>query len=181
LRTAGCPCGSLATSTARSLRAPNGHLVRRTQAVRREGVVDGGSEVHLRKLAARFLERLSDSHPRTQHLSGEPIGDRRLLAFVPQRVVCSAPATAPPSRERKRVVSRLAIHDSEGGILGGSRWARPVWATGGSSSCGRRVAARPPAPGGKGRGRLAGAGRRGIDVQRGVASRRIDPATGLSP
>src|SRR5215218_10261371 len=36
----------------------NGHLVRRTQAVRREGVVHDGSEVHLRKRAARFLERL---------------------------------------------------------------------------------------------------------------------------
>jgi hypothetical protein len=36
----------------------NGHLVRRTRAVRREGVVHGGSEVHLRKSAARSLERL---------------------------------------------------------------------------------------------------------------------------
>jgi hypothetical protein len=36
----------------------NGHLVRRTQAVRREGVVHDGSEVHLRERAARFLERL---------------------------------------------------------------------------------------------------------------------------
>jgi hypothetical protein len=32
----------------------NGHLVRRTQAVRCEDVVHGGSEVHLRKRAARF-------------------------------------------------------------------------------------------------------------------------------
>jgi hypothetical protein len=36
----------------------NGHLVRRTQPVRCEDVVHGGSEVHLRKRAARFLERL---------------------------------------------------------------------------------------------------------------------------
>jgi hypothetical protein len=36
----------------------NGHLVRRTQAVRREGVVYGSSEVHLHKGAARFRERL---------------------------------------------------------------------------------------------------------------------------
>jgi hypothetical protein len=37
----------------------NGHLVRRTQAVRCEDAVHGGSEVHLRKRAARFLGRLS--------------------------------------------------------------------------------------------------------------------------
>jgi hypothetical protein len=35
-----------------------GHLVRRTQAVRCEDIVHGGSEVHLRKRAARFLEQL---------------------------------------------------------------------------------------------------------------------------
>jgi hypothetical protein len=36
----------------------NDHLVRRTQAVGWEDVVHGGSEAHLRKRAARFLERL---------------------------------------------------------------------------------------------------------------------------
>ena len=36
----------------------NGHVVRRIQAVRREGVVYRASEVHLRKRAARFPERL---------------------------------------------------------------------------------------------------------------------------
>jgi hypothetical protein len=45
----------------------NGYLVRRTQAVRREGVVHGGSEVHVRKGAPRFRERLPDSHVEEQH------------------------------------------------------------------------------------------------------------------
>ena len=52
----------------------NGHLVRRTQAVRREGVVHGGSEVHLRKRAARFLgTALSDSHRRRQQYWRGPL------------------------------------------------------------------------------------------------------------
>jgi hypothetical protein len=36
----------------------NGHLVRHTLAVRHVDVVHGGAEVHLRKRAACFLERL---------------------------------------------------------------------------------------------------------------------------
>ena len=51
--TLGEPTGSLVR-----VGSENGHHVRRTQAVRREGVVDGGSEVHFRKRAARFLEGL---------------------------------------------------------------------------------------------------------------------------
>jgi ketosteroid isomerase-like protein len=51
----------------------NGHLIRRTQAVRREAVVDGGSEVLLRKLAAGFLERLfpTATHKRRSHAGAD--------------------------------------------------------------------------------------------------------------
>ena len=52
-KTRGEPAGSLVW-----VGSENGHLVRHTLAVHREGVVHGRSEVHLRKLAARFLERL---------------------------------------------------------------------------------------------------------------------------
>jgi hypothetical protein len=49
----------------------NGHLVRRRQAVRREGFVHGGSEVHIRKRAARFLERLFPTA--TRELDSPPV------------------------------------------------------------------------------------------------------------
>ncbi len=52
-KTPGEPAGSLVR-----VGSENGHLVRRTQAVRCEDVVHGGADVHLRKRAARFLERL---------------------------------------------------------------------------------------------------------------------------
>jgi hypothetical protein len=52
-KTPGEPAGSL-----ERVGSENGHLVRRTQALRREDVVHRGSEVQLRKRAARFLEQL---------------------------------------------------------------------------------------------------------------------------
>jgi hypothetical protein len=52
-KTPGAHAGSLVR-----VGSENGHLVRRTQAVRCEDVVHAGSEVHLRTRAARFLERL---------------------------------------------------------------------------------------------------------------------------
>ena len=48
--------GKLAGSLVR-VGSDNGHLVRRTEAVRRKGVAHGGSEVHLRGRTARFLTR----------------------------------------------------------------------------------------------------------------------------
>jgi hypothetical protein len=52
-KTPGKPAGSRVR-----VGSENGDLVRRTQAVRREGVAHGGSEVPLRKRAACFLERV---------------------------------------------------------------------------------------------------------------------------
>jgi hypothetical protein len=56
--------GELAGSLVR-VGSENGHLLRRTQAVRRKGVAHGGSEVHLRGRAACFLTRLCPTATRT--------------------------------------------------------------------------------------------------------------------
>src|SRR5919108_3145623 len=52
-KTPGEPAGSVVR-----VGSENGNLVGHAQTVRREGVVHGGSGVHLRQRADRFLERL---------------------------------------------------------------------------------------------------------------------------
>src|ERR671910_2550149 len=56
-----------------------GHVVRRIQPVRREGVVHRASEVHLHKRAARFPERL---YPTASMQGGSGLADQR---FRPER------------------------------------------------------------------------------------------------
>jgi hypothetical protein len=81
----------------------NGHLIARAQGVRCEAVVHGGSEVHLRKRAAHFLERLFPTATDASRSGAGP--DRTPAGFW----ISSAPKAwdsgdrmLHPDRERKR-------------------------------------------------------------------------------
>jgi hypothetical protein len=104
-----------------------------------------GGVVGRRRVNAGLLARPGTSHGSVRR------GARRGARKRERPLICATRLSPRPSAAR----ATIARNDSEGGILGGSRWARPAWTTGGSGSCGRRVAVRPPARGTSTRARRA--------------------------
>jgi hypothetical protein len=88
-------------------------LVRRTQAVRREGVVHGGSELHLSRRAARFLERL---FPTASDGSGivDDVREPSATLLLPREGVAQSMREAKRPRLRGTAVESVRLRSHRG-------------------------------------------------------------------
>ena len=163
----------------------NGYLVRRTQAVRCEDVVHGGSEVHLRKRAARFLERLYPTATSTSSTAGLRSWSSPKAAAGAIRTALSQwaeePSRAPSGWRPLRPSGRSAASASGRARLVSARGSRstPRQRPGAFDACWRRAPGgslrrlAAQSLGGPFRGFPNGSGRLGCDA-RGRASSTTD-------